>query len=394
MLSLVTRLLVISCVLAVVPASASRADDDGIWRAGARVDIDVEGQKDIAAAGASVKIRGGTTGNIWAAGALVDIDAVAGKEVWVAGSRVTVKGRVGESIHGVGAEIDVAGRVAGETHLAGASVRIGEEAVLTGAVEIAGANVDYRGRSMGELELAGDEVTVAGQAEGAVTIRARSVRILETARIGGNLTIYSADKPQISPQAQIDGRLASRGLDEAEWSMEEGYGPLALGFLMPPLIIGISAFLLGLLAIWLTRGSVEQVIDTIMVRPGGSALRGFLALVLVALAAILLMVVLIGLPLGFALLLVIPVMLILGFAAAGFGLGEWLLNRAGEPKRAGGRLLLLALGVLVLALLSLIPIVGGLILLIAVFMGLGAVVLTLGDRLSPERPAGELGLMP
>lgn len=383
-------LLIFVSALLLATNTSSRADGEGIWRAGARVEIDAQGAEDVWAAGAAVKIRGSSMHDIWAAGAFVDIDAVTGNELWAAGSRVLIKGRVGTALHAAGAEVELGGRVGGQTRLAGASVRVSDQASLSGPVQMAGAMVEFGGHTDSALDLAGEEVTLSGQVEGPVTIRARSVHILDSARISGDLTIFSAEKPDISPQARIEGRLSSRGLEDADWPMGEGdYGPFAFVFLVPPLVMGGSAFLFGLLAVWLTRGSVEQTIDTFMARPAGSALRGLLALILVVLAAILFMVILVGLPLGFALLLVVPAMLIVGFASAGFGVGEWLLNRVGEPKRTAGRLSLLALGVVVLMLVSLIPMVGGLILAVAVLMGLGAVVLTLRDRLSPERPASE-----
>ena len=356
--------------------------DRDLWEAGARVDVSADGRDDVGVAGASVRVRGRVAKDIFAAGAIVEINAAAGGDVFAAGSRVSVAGQVGGELWAAGAEVSLAARVMGAAQLAGASVIIEAQSVLSSHLAAAAALVDYRGTSAASIELSGDEVIFSGQTDGPVTIRARSVRITDAARISGDVEIYSQQRPDISPAAQISGRLSTLGLEEMDMP---GAGGAAFAlFILMPAVFALSALVLGLIAVWLVRGSVEQTIDTLMDRPAGSLLRGFLALVLTVLGAILLIVLLIGLPLGLALMLIIPALLILGYSSASFGLGEWVANRAGNPKGAGGRILLLGLGALILMLLTLIPFVGGIIGFIGILMGIGALIITLASRLVPE----------
>jgi len=102
--------------------------------------------------------------------------------------------------------------------------------------------------------------------------------------------------------------------------------------------------------------------------------------------AALLVALLIGFPLGIAVLFTLPVLVIIGLSGAGLSVGEWIANRAGEPVGAGGRMGLMALGVLILALVGLIPFVGPILVLLAILMGLGAVVIAVLSRLRPETP--------
>jgi Ca2+/Na+ antiporter len=369
-------------VLAVFAPSAQAEDD--IWRAGAAVSVNAQGEPDVWAAGASVTVRGEAARDIWAAGAIVDIDAQAGTDIWAAGSRVNIAGRVGEALNVTGAEVDITARVGGESRVAGARVTFTPEAVLNGKVRAAGALVDFRGRG-GDVSLSGAEVTFNGQTTGDVVIRGQKVQVADEAEIGGNLEIYSNERPDIAQQARIGGRLVTLGLEDADWPEGDGF-PAILAALIAPVIFAISAFILGLLAIWLARGAVEQTIDTFMERPGGSLLRGIFTLLAVFVGAAVLVALFVGFPLGIAALFAVPVLIITGLASAGLSLGEWIANRAGEPLSASGRIGLMALGVLVLTLVGLIPIAGAVLVLLAIVMGLGAAVITVLARLRPETP--------
>jgi len=367
--------------MAALAPSAAQAGD--IWRAGASVSVNAEGEPDVWAAGASVTVRGQVAQDIWAAGAIVDINANAGTDVWAAGSRVSVAGRIGEALNVTGAEVDITARVGGRARVAGAQVSVSPDALLNGDLRAAGALITFLGRSGADVSLSGAEVTFDGHTTGDVIIRAQEVRIGEAASIGGDLEIYSDQKPDIARQAQIGGRLVSLGLEDADWPDGEGF-PGLLMVLVAPLIFAVSAFILGLLAVWLARGAVEQTIDTFVERPGGSLVRGIITLLALLLGAALMAAAVVGLPLGVALLFTVPVLMLSGLASAALSLGEWIANRAGEPRSAGGRIGLLALGMAALTLAGLIPVLGAVLVLLAILIGLGAVVITVRARLAPD----------
>jgi len=367
--------------MAALAPSAAQAGD--IWRAGASVSVNAEGEPDVWAAGASVTVRGQVAQDIWAAGAIVDINANAGTDVWAAGSRVSVAGRIGEALNVTGAEVDITARVGGRARVAGAQVSVSPDALLNGDLRAAGALITFLGRSGADVSLSGAEVTFDGHTTGDVIIRAQEVRIGEAASIGGDLEIYSDQKPDIARQAQIGGRLVSLGLEDADWPDGEGF-PGLLMVLVAPLIFAVSAFILGLLAVWLARGAVEQTIDTFVERPGGSLVRGIITLLALLLGAALMAAAVVGLPLGVALLFTVPVLTLSGLASAALSLGEWIANRAGEPRSAGGRIGLLALGMAALTLAGLIPVLGAVLVLLAILIGLGAVVITVRARLAPD----------
>jgi hypothetical protein len=123
-------------------------------------------------------------------------------------------------------------------------------------------------------------------------------------------------------------------------------------------------------------------------RPGLSALLGFALLLLTPVAAVFLLATLVGIPLGLLSIAAYLALLMVGYSATGVALGRWLLKRL-QPDRAEtvGRQIGAAVGgIFLVALVGQVPILGGLVVLAALLMGMGAVALYL-KRASRPAPA-------
>jgi len=70
-----------------------------------------------------------------------------------------------------------------------------------------------------------------------------------------------------------------------------------------------------------------RVADTLQSRPGVSALVGFIVLVCVPVAALMLLVTIIGVPLALGVLLLYPLLLLVGYASTAVALGRMALAR-------------------------------------------------------------------
>jgi hypothetical protein len=112
-------------------------------------------------------------------------------------------------------------------------------------------------------------------------------------------------------------------------------------------------------------------------RAGLSLLAGFVLLVCVPVAVLLLLVTIIGIPVALALLATYLALLPVAYVATAIGAGDWALQRwqaqrsAQLPWRIGAA----CLALVVLALLGWVPVLGWVIALLALLAGLGAVVL-------------------
>ena len=122
--------------------------------------------------------------------------------------------------------------------------------------------------------------------------------------------------------------------------------------------------------------TARRVAQTWRERLGWSLLWGFVTLVCVPLAAVLVAVTVIGIPVALLVLLAYGAALLAGYAVSGLALGQWVLGRwrAADAERPAWRLGATAAGVLIVAFLGSLPYVGGLFALLAVCIGLGALV--------------------
>ena len=338
-------------------------EEEDIRASGARIKIIAGNAVNFYAAGARVTVEGKAKQDIWAAGALVDIDAETNGDLYAAGSRVNVKGKVTGKARVAGAELKIDAEIGKALNAAGATIEISESAKLADNSSLAGALIEFRGSAEDNLNLYGDEVVFSGHAFGSVNFEGRKVHLTENARVEGNLTIRSSEKADISPSATIAGELIQTNILD---SMKEDKGVFAgHGF---ALIISVSVFILGLILVIFERGFVEQGISMLRSQPFSSLLWG--------------LVVFFGIPIfGVAALLTMPFLLLLGYTVAALGVSDWLLNRSGKFKETGQRLLLLAAGVAMFAILRLVPFLGSFLIFLIVLFGLGAAVVTIGSRL-------------
>jgi hypothetical protein len=111
-------------------------------------------------------------------------------------------------------------------------------------------------------------------------------------------------------------------------------------------------------------------------RPWASLAVGFALVLCVPVAAVLLMVSVLGAPLGALLLMLYPVLLMMGYVTGAIAIGDAVLarwaRRRGRKVTTGGRIVALLLALLVLLLLIRIPFGGLLVIAVVLLLGLGA----------------------
>lgn len=375
-----TMLCTAALLLGVATPAAAQLDD--IWRAGARVNVNAADHESAWAAGAIVAVRGTVRRDIAAAGAEVEVDAVANRDLWAAGAIVTVAGRAARNMGVAGARIAVNAEVGGDLNAAGARVLIGPQTVVTGKVRLAGADVVFAGTAQGPAEFYGDHVRIDGRVTGNVLVRGRSATVGRGAVLNGDVIFEILDEPQIETGAQIVGRQTVTlprvpGLDTRH----------LVGGLVALVLFGVGAgFVLGLILLVVARPFVERAVARMRSAPVTSGLVGLAVLILVPLVAVLVVVTVIGIPVGLVTLLSFPLALLTGGVLAAFWVSDWMMNRQREQRSFLGRLLLLIVGLLVLMIVGLIPILGFVVWLLALLVGLGGLWHAMRNRDATAEP--------
>lgn len=322
-------------------------------------------------------------------------ETVQGDLIATAGT-VRVDGRVDGDLVATGGQVTVAGTVTGD--------------VLVGA-----GSTTVSGEVGGDLRAGTGQARIEGRVGEDVLLGAGQATITSGSQIGGDL-IFGTGRMQMD--GTVDGSvLGSTGNYTRGGSVsgservnlaqpEEAQEPTVADRILDTLRRYLSILVIGVLLLWLLPRMFRRAADTARERPLLSLGVGFLGFigVIVALVLLILITVLVAVVLGllglgslagvtvFAGLLVAAIVVFLlvlamGFVAqavVGLALGRLVVRTDGRSFR--GSLGALALGVLVVALVAAIPVVGGWLEALVVLVGLGALLLL---ARAGRRPAAE-----
>ncbi len=335
-----------------------RPVEGALFAAGKHVVVTAPVDGDLFAAGFDLRVPGPVTGDALLIGFTLDLSApIAGDLLLVAG-RATVNGPVSGDVEANGANITIA-----------PSSRIGGDFVASGT------QITMEGVIAGDARLVGEKVTLAGTIAGNVDVAADELLLLPGARIVGNLR-HSGPAPVTVPDgASVAGTVRYRE--------DGGSGD---GWLVSMVGRALALFLTGLAVRWLFPDLLAGVSAAVRAHPVRHGLTGIAVMMVTPLLILLLVISMIGIPLGMLMgglyLLAYP----LGLALAAFAVGDMWVRRGGDTVR--GRLARFGGATLVLALLSLVPWIGWPILAGLTALGVGALAAALVRRAPVHSPTG------
>ena len=221
-------------------------------------------------------------------------------------------------------------------------------------------SVRVQGRVTGDLVAVSAPVRINGPVEGDVVAIAERVFIGPGGRVEGDLE-YGDKDPVITVPGAVGGKTDKLDFDEFISPLGVFAAWVALW-----LAVSVSILLLGLALLWLAPRSLEAALEVARTATGpaiGIGLAVFLGLPAVAL---LLLVTVLGLPLGIALLLALLPIYAIGYTTSAFLLGRAIV------KPPTSRFLAFLAGWGILRVIALVPGLGILAWLGATVFGLGA----------------------
>jgi cytoskeletal protein CcmA (bactofilin family) len=321
--------------------------------------------------GAEVRIDRPIDGDLIAAAGRIHIDQPIGGDAVLGGGSLEIHGAVAEDLRAAGGIVTVAGPVHGDAMIAAGRITLSRNAEMHGHVWLAGSSVSIDGRSRGSMKVYGRDVALLGDIYGPVDISAERIQIRGSARVYGDVVYASRTEITIDPGAKIMGTVTHTPgkLDVGERST----GIPGLKPLRPLLLVALFAagVLLSALCPAFTRNSVRMLAAAPVKSVGlGSAL--FFS---VPPVVILLIITIIGIPVGLALAAVHAIALAVGYLIVGFFIAQKLAQLLHRQPAYGWQLTFLAAALVLLALAASIPYAGPLALVLAMAAGLGAMVL-------------------
>lgn len=333
------------------PVPAARPDN--YYAAGHRVDVSRPMLGDVVVAGGEVEITQPVAGDILAAG-------------W----RVSLSGRADDDVRMAGAKIVVNAPVNGDLTVAGGDVAIGSASQLLGRSWITGGHVQVEGLVDREVHIAGGTVEIAGEVRQPITVIAEKLEILPSARILSGLQYKSPAPALIANGAAVSGPVTFTRIEAREAREAHSFRAVST------VLFAFHLTIAGLLLLWLMPAFMTRVVDTLRAAPAQSALLGVGLVLGVPVAALILVFSVLALPIGLTLVALYFVGLLAAVLAIALFVGDFearMFNRTTTTYLA--RAVWLIAGVLSLAILRAVPILGTFVVFTCILFGLGALAL-------------------
>lgn len=357
-------LLLLASLLTGFTQTARADEDDRVELSGTHADQQF-------LAGKQVRVRDAELTDAFAAGGEVLFERVVAEDIYAAGGSVRYRNATLMDLVTVGGEVVIASEIQDDLIGAGGRFRIDPITTIGGDAVIAGGDLEFAGSIAGDVVAAGGRVVFAGNVGGNVDVIAGEVIVEPGARIAGRLTYQSDEPARIAPEAVISGTVERKDSPAPEFSTWAAVG-IGLAVL---LVATLGAILLGLLLQAAFPGPFQAALQTAREHASRSWLIGFALLAATPVAANILLITLVGIPLGLFLYATYAVGLALSIITAASWLGSMLPRKATARSASSSRplsALRTAVGMSVLLLVGLVPLLGWLLLLIAIPLAAGA----------------------
>jgi hypothetical protein len=207
-----------------------------------------------------------------------------------------------------------------------------------------------------DLFVANGDTEIVGTVNGDVVVFNGDVTVRSGAEIGGDLVTQST--PEVEEGATIRGSRSN-----VATRFDYDVGGFAGRFVW---WIGytVSVLILGLLLLAFAPRLDEAVVETIRAGLGSSIGWGIGLFFLLPIASVLLLVTIVGIPLGLFVLFALALIYTIGYSVAAHAVGRLVM-------RTSSRYAAFLVGLVILRVLALIPVLGGVLWLLASVWGLG-----------------------
>ncbi|CAG0949342.1 MAG: hypothetical protein MPEBLZ_02276 [Candidatus Methanoperedens nitroreducens] len=358
------KILMFLFIFVIVFSSISSASE---FRSGDKLVImkDEVVNDDLYFAGNSITVDGVINGDLIAAGSEIKVTGTINGGVIAAGGSIIVTGNVTNDIKAAGGEVRIGGDVGDNVLVFTRNLVLEKNARITRDLTLGAGTATIDGTVNGNINGGASDVEMNGATKGNVTVNiSNNIKVSPGATIGGNLE-YTAPRP-----GEISGIVSGTTTYKETPVRRENFMSR-----LPGEILGyLWLLLIGIVSLILAPELTQKISDNISVKPLKNLLWGLLFLIVTPIVAVLLLVTVIGIPLGLILLVVYITLLYISRIYIGLWVGQYVLGKLKQETKS--RVLAMALGLIIVVIGINLPIIGGFIHFIIILLGLGAIILT------------------
>ncbi|MBN1458388.1 MAG: hypothetical protein JXA57_02555 [Armatimonadetes bacterium] len=362
-----TTFCVICLLLCTCPVSATvfRTDDSVTIDPGATID------DDLFVAGGSVLVAGTVKGDLFAVGDSVRVTGPIEGTVHAVGREVRITSDVDGSALALGQNLSIAGTIGRNVAAAGQGVIVEETGAISRDFHAAASQVSLDGSVGRDAWLMTAQATVRGTVQRMLHFEGDKLHLGPRAHIGDGLVYRSPQEPIIEEGAVVLGKIQRLPPRETRVAEKKPFGAVLRTLLIPLVLISFPVlFVFGAVGLALAPRVFVASANAVGHRGWWSLLLGLLVVVFGPAAVFLVMSTVVGLPIAVLALVGWFVALAFSEVPVAIFLGRKILRPfIGGPASAYAGLLV---GLIALAVLVLLPVVGPIIGGFATLLGVGA----------------------
>jgi len=339
-----------------------------LFVAGESVDISGIIDGDLYVAAQNVKITGTVTGSVFSAGQSIHMAGTVENGFKAAGQTVIVSGKVGRSVLGAAQTFTVA-----------------ETATVGGSVSVAAQSVALDTAIPGSLLAGGQQLNLNGPVDGPIKAAAETLFLGQRAMINNNLDYLSAQPLQGNLSAAHRGKIQryqpseeqmerlsnqQQSLKKDSFSQHAARGVLGAGLVFAALQLLIMC-LIGAIALKISPAKLRQADQNLRQTSLMVFAKGFAAILLLPVVAIMLMITIVGFPLGLITLAGWFTLMYFSSIPVALSIGSSVFNRTGQKRNTHFPIFELVTGLVILSLIGFIPVVNVVVGALVLFLGVG-----------------------
>lgn len=328
-------------------------------------------------AGSHVAVDGTIKGDLYCAGQEVVVTGIIEGDLLCAAQNIRVSGTVQGDIRVAGQSVLLSGKVDGSVSVLSQMTTIEATSVIAKDLTVMSGQSSKISGSVGrDAVLNGDHIIINGKIGRDVTAEAKNLT-LRQATVAGNLHYTSEKQVSLEQNSVVSGQTQRY---EPPAKHEPTQTPAEKYFAGP--LYWFAAFaLIGLVLLVALRRPLEKQSEASLQRPFFTLGLGLVGLIALPFVSILAFLSIAGVPLGFIIGALWISVIMASFPVTGYVIGSFISKKIGWEFRALP-FVSLFVGLLVLMILVMIPVLGGLILIMALLWGAGTLALafTVGSK--------------
>lgn len=341
--------------------------------------------RDAFLAGDLAQNLGIVNGDLFIAGNSLNNQGDVAGDILMAGNTCNVSGNVGGDIRVAGNVLTIGASVNKNASLAGNSITIVSGSIIEGSVNAGASTIVISGNIGRDFRGGAGSITINGEIGRDVEVETGSLTFGPNAKIGGNLT-YTAESQIQIPEGVVGGEVLFKKAQQPVKPPKSS--DIRKGMIVGKLFGLISYFVVGALAVYLFRKPFTTTSGIVGQKPWASLGIGFVGIIVIPVALILVMITVIGIPLA----MILWALYFISIYMARLPVALWLGNKV--LKSDERKIMQMLLGLLILGLLALIPYAGGWISFVVTLFGLGSIMMWLNKNIGKRKEPVEIELEP